>query len=69
MNDGFVCGLVVVVEIYAAENIGFNSYPPAYLSPQAKGKRLLTGANFASASSGYYDKTAAIYVSTVTRVL
>ncbi|RWR81432.1 GDSL esterase/lipase isoform X1 [Cinnamomum micranthum f. kanehirae] len=46
---------------FTSENIGFTSYPPAYLSPKANGKRLLTGANFASASSGYYDKTAAIY--------
>ncbi|XP_057781896.1 GDSL esterase/lipase At5g22810 [Salvia miltiorrhiza] len=46
---------------YTAENLGFTSYPPAYLSKQAKGKHLLTGANFASASSGYYDTTAKIY--------
>ncbi|KAK1264458.1 GDSL esterase/lipase APG [Acorus gramineus] len=41
-----------------AENLGFTSYPPAYLSPQASGKNLLIGANFASAGSGYWDKTA-----------
>ncbi|KAJ4959307.1 hypothetical protein NE237_026418 [Protea cynaroides] len=41
-----------------AETLGFTTYPPAYLSPQASGKNLLAGANFASAGSGYYDKTA-----------
>lgn len=46
----------------AAENIGFTSYPPAYLSEKARRKHLLIGANFASASSGYYDSTAKLYV-------
>ncbi|KAL7084883.1 hypothetical protein ACP275_14G249300 [Erythranthe tilingii] len=46
---------------YTAENLGFTSYPPAYLSKQAKGKNLLIGANFASGSSGYYNSTAEIY--------
>ncbi|XP_043697290.1 GDSL esterase/lipase APG [Telopea speciosissima] len=41
-----------------AETLGFTTYAPAYLSPQASGKNLLIGANFASAGSGYYDKTA-----------
>ncbi|XP_075493326.1 GDSL esterase/lipase APG-like [Primulina tabacum] len=41
-----------------AENLGFTSYPPAYLSPQATGKSLLIGTNFASAGSGYDDRTA-----------
>ncbi|GAA0139888.1 hydrolase [Lithospermum erythrorhizon] len=41
-----------------AETLGFTTYPPAYLSPQASGKGLLIGANFASAGSGYDDKTA-----------
>ncbi|KAI3967476.1 hypothetical protein MKX01_012286 [Papaver californicum] len=44
-----------------AETLGFTTYPPAYLSPQASGKNLLIGANFASAASGYYDKTAIQY--------
>ncbi|EOY33611.1 GDSL esterase/lipase isoform 2, partial [Theobroma cacao] len=46
---------------FTAENIGFTSYPPAYLSKQAEGKNLLIGANFASASSGYYETTAKLY--------
>ncbi|XP_051120714.1 GDSL esterase/lipase At5g22810-like [Andrographis paniculata] len=46
---------------FTAENLGFTSYPPAYLSKNATGKNLLIGANFASASSGYYDETAEIY--------
>ncbi|PSR96149.1 GDSL esterase/lipase [Actinidia chinensis var. chinensis] len=41
-----------------AETLGFTTYPPAYLSPQASGKNLLIGANFASAASGYDDKPA-----------
>ncbi|XP_071711244.1 GDSL esterase/lipase APG-like [Rutidosis leptorrhynchoides] len=41
-----------------ADTLGFTAYPPAYLSPEAKGKNLLIGANFASAGSGYDDKTA-----------
>ncbi|GAV76825.1 Lipase_GDSL domain-containing protein, partial [Cephalotus follicularis] len=43
---------------FTAEFLGFTSYPPAYLSQEARGKNLLTGANFASAASGYYDRTA-----------
>ncbi|XP_077243161.1 GDSL esterase/lipase At5g22810-like [Tasmannia lanceolata] len=46
---------------FTAENLGFTSYPPAYLSKAARGNNLLIGANFASASSGYYDKTANLY--------
>ncbi|KAK6942708.1 GDSL lipase/esterase [Dillenia turbinata] len=46
---------------FTAEFLGFTSYPPAYLSQEAKGKNLLTGANFASAASGYYDRTAQLY--------
>ncbi|XP_078432075.1 GDSL esterase/lipase APG-like [Wolffia australiana] len=41
-----------------AENLGFDEYPRAYLSPEASGKNLLIGANFGSAGSGYYDATA-----------
>ncbi|GLT49035.1 hypothetical protein SLA2020_226200 [Shorea laevis] len=41
-----------------AETLGFKTYAPAYLSPEASGKNLLTGANFASAASGYDDKAA-----------
>nr|DAD48726.1 TPA_asm: hypothetical protein HUJ06_018663 [Nelumbo nucifera] len=46
---------------FTAENLGFTTYPPAYLSPEARGNNLLIGANFASASSGYYDRTAQLY--------
>ncbi|XP_057454440.1 GDSL esterase/lipase APG [Lotus japonicus] len=41
-----------------AETLGFKSFAPAYLSPQASGKNLLIGANFASAASGYDEKAA-----------
>ncbi|XP_057954751.1 GDSL esterase/lipase At5g22810 [Malania oleifera] len=46
---------------FTAENLGFTSYPPAYLSENATGTNLLTGANFASAASGYHDGTAQLY--------
>ncbi|KAL0426473.1 UNVERIFIED_CONTAM: GDSL esterase/lipase [Sesamum latifolium] len=46
---------------FTAEYLGFNSYQPAYLSQEAKGRNILTGVNFASAASGYYDPTAQLY--------
>ncbi|GAB4859710.1 hypothetical protein Ancab_011189 [Ancistrocladus abbreviatus] len=46
---------------FTAETIGFTSYQTAYLSKEATGKNLLIGANFASASSGYYEGTAKLY--------
>ncbi|XAR60078.1 Triacylglycerol lipase [Bertholletia excelsa] len=46
---------------FTAENIGFTSYPPPYLSKKAAGKNFSMGANFASASSGYYEQTAKLY--------
>lgn len=48
---------------FAAETLGFKSFAPAYLSPQASGKNLLIGANFASAASGYDEKAAILNVS------
>ena len=51
---------------FAAETLGFKSYAPAYLSPQASGKNLLIGANFASAASGYDEKAAISNVSLLT---
>lgn len=46
----------------AADTLGFTTYPPAYLSPQASGNNLLIGANFASAASGFDDRTAILSV-------
>ncbi|XP_010558217.1 PREDICTED: GDSL esterase/lipase At5g03820-like [Tarenaya hassleriana] len=46
---------------FTADFLGFPSYPPAYLSREARGKNLLTGANFASGASGLDDGTARIY--------
>ncbi|KAJ6947476.1 GDSL esterase/lipase APG-like isoform X2 [Populus alba x Populus x berolinensis] len=43
---------------FTAKALGFKTYAPAYLSPEASGKNLLIGVNFASAASGYDDKTA-----------
>ncbi|KAF5767718.1 putative triacylglycerol lipase [Helianthus annuus] len=45
---------------YTAEYLGFDTYPPPYLSP-ANDTLLLTGANFASAGSGFYDTTSHLY--------
>ncbi|KAJ1691761.1 hypothetical protein LUZ63_015916 [Rhynchospora breviuscula] len=46
---------------FAVETLGFSSYPPPYSSSEAQGENLLNGANFASAASGYWDKTALLY--------
>ncbi|KAL2481317.1 GDSL esterase/lipase [Abeliophyllum distichum] len=46
---------------FTAEYLGFTSYPPAYLSQEARGKNILNGVNFASAASGYFDRTAQLY--------
>lgn len=46
---------------FTGETIGFTSYPAAYLSIDARGNNLLIGANFASASSGYYEGTPELY--------
>jgi hypothetical protein len=48
---------------FAAETLGFTTFPPAYLSPQASGKNLLIGVNFASAASGFDEKAATLNVS------
>ncbi|KAL0295717.1 UNVERIFIED_CONTAM: GDSL esterase/lipase [Sesamum calycinum] len=40
---------------FTAEYLGFTSYQPAYLSQEARGRNILTGVNFASAASGYYE--------------
>ncbi|XP_076949408.1 GDSL esterase/lipase At5g03820-like, partial [Bidens hawaiensis] len=45
---------------YTAEFLGFETYPPPYLSTTNK-TRLLGGANFASAGSGYAYQTARLY--------
>ncbi|PWA58079.1 GDSL-like Lipase/Acylhydrolase family protein [Artemisia annua] len=41
---------------FIADYLGFGEYPPAYLDT-ANETLLLRGANFASAGSGYYDRT------------
>ncbi|KAI5412351.1 GDSL esterase/lipase At5g22810 [Lathyrus oleraceus] len=46
---------------FTAENLGFTTYPPAYLNLQVKGQNLLNGANFASGASGFYGPTAKLY--------
>ncbi|XP_038707901.1 GDSL esterase/lipase APG-like [Tripterygium wilfordii] len=43
---------------FTAETLGFTSFAPAYLSPEASGKNLLIGANFASAAAGFDEKAA-----------
>ncbi|KAL5697694.1 hypothetical protein ACHQM5_028813 [Ranunculus cassubicifolius] len=56
-STGRFCNGKLATDIIA-DTLGFTSYPPAYLSPQASGNNLLQGVNFASAGSGYYDLTA-----------
>ncbi|CAA7033994.1 unnamed protein product [Microthlaspi erraticum] len=46
---------------FTAENLGFTSYPVPYLSQEANGTNLLTGANFASGASGFHDGTSLLY--------
>ncbi|XP_022964082.1 putative leucine-rich repeat receptor-like protein kinase At2g19210 [Cucurbita moschata] len=55
---GRFCNGKLVSDI-TAENLGFESHPPAYLSPEASGRNLLIGACFASAAAGY-DEQASI---------
>lgn len=52
-----------LIGVFSADFLGFSTYPPAYLSREAEGTNLLTGANFASGASGFYDNTAKLYVS------
>ncbi|KAL6137551.1 hypothetical protein ACLB2K_062843 [Fragaria x ananassa] len=54
---GRFCNGKLVTDI-TADTLGFKTYPAAYLSPQASGKNLLIGANFASAGSCYDEKAA-----------
>ncbi|KAK4377581.1 hypothetical protein RND71_003877 [Anisodus tanguticus] len=46
---------------FTAEYLGFTTYPPAYLIPEARGRNILTGVNFACAAAGYYDSTLQLY--------
>ncbi|KAL0410013.1 UNVERIFIED_CONTAM: GDSL esterase/lipase [Sesamum latifolium] len=65
-------GLMVRFDSYlhTADYLGFNSYPPAYLSQEARGRNILNGVNFASAASGYYENTPQLYRAlTLTRQL
>ncbi|KAL5716797.1 hypothetical protein ACHQM5_009917 [Ranunculus cassubicifolius] len=57
---GRFCNGKLAVDI-TGENLGFTTYPPPYLSQEATGKNILTGVNFASAGSGYYENTARLY--------
>ncbi|KAL3375565.1 hypothetical protein AABB24_006832 [Solanum stoloniferum] len=54
---GRFCNGKLVTDM-TADALGFTTYPAAYLSPEASGKNLLIGTNFASAAAGYDDKTA-----------
>lgn len=57
-NIKFSNGVMYNFLSLTAEYLGFTSYPPAYLSQEAIGMNILTGVNFASAASGYYNGTA-----------
>ncbi|XP_031278639.1 GDSL esterase/lipase APG-like [Pistacia vera] len=45
---------------FTADTLQFTNYALPYLSPQASGKNLLIGANFASAGASYEDQTSSI---------
>lgn len=53
-----------VCYLTTADTLGFKTYPPAYLSPEASGNNLLIGANFASAGAGLDDRTSIASVKT-----
>jgi len=55
-------------ELYAGERVGFPLTLP-YLAPNAHGNAILTGINFASSASGWYDGTAANFVSALNHTL
>ncbi|KAL9405577.1 hypothetical protein Peur_002549 [Populus x canadensis] len=57
-RKAIVLASALALALVCAETLGFKTYAPAYLSPEASGKNLLIGVNFASAASGYDDKTA-----------
>ncbi|CAI0469580.1 unnamed protein product [Linum tenue] len=46
---------------FTAEYLGFDTYPPPYLSQEGRGGNAITGVNFASAGSGLFDLTAMTY--------
>lgn len=49
-----------------AQTLGFKTFPLPYLSPEASGKNLLIGVNFASAASGYDENAALLNVRMLT---
>ncbi|TYJ13742.1 hypothetical protein E1A91_A10G070500v1 [Gossypium mustelinum] len=57
--SGRFCNGKLAIDI-TAKTLGFTTYPPAYLSPEASGSNLLIGANFASAGSGYDNRAASL---------
>ena len=67
--SGFLCFFffpgILSTSLVSAEALSFTSYQPAYLGRQARGNNLLIGANFASASSGYFDETANLFVNRI----
>ncbi|XP_042957438.1 GDSL esterase/lipase At5g22810-like [Carya illinoinensis] len=58
-STGRFCNGKLAID-FIADLLGL-TYPPPYLSGRDRGTNLLIGANFASASSGYYDATANLY--------
>ncbi|CAI0469272.1 unnamed protein product [Linum tenue] len=57
---GRFCNGKLAIDI-TAEYMGFDTYPPPYLSQEASLGSALTGANFASGASGMLDGTAHLY--------
>ncbi|CAL1373045.1 unnamed protein product [Linum trigynum] len=54
------CNGKLAIDI-TAQYMGFDTYPPPYLSQEASLGDVLTGPNFASAASGMLDGTAHLY--------
>ncbi|KAJ0113003.1 hypothetical protein Patl1_02032 [Pistacia atlantica] len=58
--EGFNTNFFCFQFLFQLDTLQFTNYVPPYLSPQASGKNLLIGANFASAGAGYDDQTSSI---------
>ncbi|CAI0407538.1 unnamed protein product [Linum tenue] len=54
-------GISPNIDQLGAQYMGFDTYPPPYLSQEASLGDVLTGPNFASAASGMLDGTAHLY--------
>lgn len=61
--------VIILIVFSPAQTLGFKTFPLPYLSPEASGKNLLIGVNFASAASGYDENAALLNVRMLTFAL